>query len=183
MDLLKAVNAILPRLGEYPVTSLDAPHPTVAIILPAIESNVDSVLMRGWWFNEMKYTVHLSTDGTAKVPVGTLEFLPDQEGPVVRGRSFFNTADNSFVFPAPFTGRLKQRVDFEDLPESIAYLVLYKALVEVYITDIGLEQVVREWQSAVMEYESLASAEHLRNRRHSTKKSARYARIRNAMRG
>jgi hypothetical protein len=183
MDLLRAVNSILPKLGEHAVTNLSLKHPTLAIILPVIETTLDSVLLRGWWFNEFAYKVFLEPEGEAPVPVDTLEFLPDEEGPVVRGGRFFNTLDNSFVFDAPFEGRLKVRVPFEEVPESIAYLVLYTALVEVYVTDIGLEAVVQEWQNKADVADAQACSEHLRNRRYSTKKSHRYGRIRSAMRG
>lgn len=183
MDLLQAVNNILPKLGEHPVTKLDINHPTLAVILPVVESNLDSTLLRGWWFNEYEYTVYPDPQQKAAVPVDTLEFLPDEVGPVVRGREFFNTGDSSFKFAEPFKGRIKVRLEFDELPESVAYLVLYTSLVEVYLTDIGLEQVVQEWKAKALSADAQASSEHLRNKRHSTKKSHRYQRIRNAMRG
>jgi hypothetical protein len=183
MDLLKAVNAILPKLGEHPVTNLNLKHPTLGIILPVMESTADSILMRGWWFNEYQYTVYPDSEQFAGVPADTLEFLPDESGPVVRGRRFYNTLTNSFKFDEPIVGRIRVRVAFEELPESVAYLVLYTAMVEVYLTDIGLEAVVREWQYKMSVAEAQAGAEHLRNKRYGTRKSRRYQRIRNAMRG
>lgn len=183
MDLLRAVNSILPKLGEHPVTNLSLKHPTLAIILPVMESTLDTVLMRGWWFNQYEYTVYPDSEQFAGVPVNTLEFLPDAEGPVVRGRRFFNTKTQDYKFPAPFKGLLKERLQFEELPETVANLVLYTALVEVYLTDIGLEQVVQEWMRLAETADQQACSEHLRNKRHSTRKSSRYHRIRNAMRG
>jgi hypothetical protein len=183
MELLKAVNSILPKLGEHPVTKLDIKHPTLAVILPVMESTLDAVLLRGWWFNEYDYTVHPDPQSEAWVPVDTLEFLPDEEGPVVRGARFFNTVDGSYKFPVAFKGRLTVRMPFEELPESVAYLVLFSALVEVYLTDIGLESIVAEWRGRSSVAEAQASSEHLRNRRYGTKKSHRYFRIRSAMRG
>ena len=183
MDLLKAVNSILPKLGEHPVTNLNLKHPTLAIILPVVESTLDTVLSRGWWFNEYDYTVYPDSEQEAAVPVDTLEFLPDEEGPVVRGLRFYNTRDNSFKFTASFKGKLKERLQFDEVPESVARLVLYSALVEVYLTDIGLEQVVREWENMAEVADGQACSEHLRNKRYGTKKSNRFRRIRSAMRG
>lgn len=183
MDLLRAVNSILPKLGEHPVTNLSLKHPTLAIILPVVESTLDTVLMRGWWFNQYQYTVYPDSEKFAGVPVNTLEFLPDEEGPVVRGRRFFNTRTQDYKFDAPFKGVLKERLTFEEVPETIANLVLYTALVEVYLTDIGLEQIVREWENLAEIADQQACSEHLRNKRYGTRKSHRYHRIRNAMRG
>lgn len=183
MDLLKAVNNILPKLGEHPVTNLDVKHPTLAIILPVIDLTLDTVLRRGWWFNEYEYTVYPDSEQLAGVPNDTLEFLPDETGPVVRGERFFNTTDGSFKFSGPFKGMLRLRLPFDELPESVATLVMYTALVEIYLTDIGLEQVVNEWRDKVAVADAQACSEHLRNKRHSTKKSHRFRRIRCAMRG
>lgn len=183
MDLLQAVNSILPKLGEHPVTNVTVKHPTLAIILPVFDTTLNTALRRGWWFNEFDYTVYPDSEQFAGVPEDALEFLPDEAGPVVRGRRFFDTRTNSFKFDGPFKGRLKVNVPFEELPESVAYLVMYTALVEVYLTDIGMEQVVQGWVAMQTQAEAQASSEHLRNMRHSTKNSARYRRIRNAMRG
>ena len=39
MDQLEAVNLILRRMGEVPVTSVDEQYPTLALIIPALRSS------------------------------------------------------------------------------------------------------------------------------------------------
>jgi len=183
MDLLTAVNRLLPALGEHPVTRVDAKHPTLAIILPVIQAKLDETLLRGWWFNEYDYTLYPSPEGGIELPDDTLSFVGHDVRASVRGRNLFNPETMSFKWTAPVKGRLMLRLSFDELPESVASLVFYSALVQAYLTDIGLEAVLQEWDKARIQAERLASTEHLRNMKHSTRKSARYGRYRSALRG
>ena len=63
MKLLDAVNLVLPKLGERPVTSLEVKHPTLAVLLPIIEQTQVNTLQRGWWFNEYEYTAYPNAQG------------------------------------------------------------------------------------------------------------------------
>lgn len=183
MELLKAVNLILPAMGEHPVTRVDVRHPTLAVILPVLDSKLDSTLMRGWWFNEFKTTLYPDSEGGIAMPTDTLAFLPDEgyEG-AVRGSRLFNKSTLDFLWDKPVPGVIQLRLPFEELPESVATYVFYHALVQIYLVDIGLESVVGEWKLIATEAEYLATNEHLRNMRHTTRKSARYRRLRGAMR-
>lgn len=183
MELLKAVNIILPALGEHPVTRIDVKHPTLAIIFPVIDSTLDRELMRGWWFNEYKHTLFPNSELEVGLPDDTLAFIPREglEGSV-RGRRLFNGRTLDYRWHEPVDGVLQLRLPFDELPESFATFVFYKALVQIYLTDIGLESVVGEWKQLYKEAEFLCTNEHLRNMRHTTRKSARYRRLRGAMR-
>lgn len=183
MDLLTAVNLILPALGEHPVTRVDVKHPTLAVILPVIDSNVDMTLMRGWWFNEFPTTLYPDSEGGIAVPTDTLAFIPHEGMPgTVRNGVLFNTSTLGYLWDKPVPGTIQLRLTFEELPESVATYVFYTALVQVYLVDIGLESVVGEWKQIAKTAEFLAANEHLRNMRHTTRKSGRYARLRSAMR-
>jgi hypothetical protein len=183
MDLLTAVNLILPAMGEHPVTRIDVKHPTLAVILPVIDSKIDTCSMRGWWFNEFKHTLYPDSEGGIALPDDTLAFIPDEgyEGSV-RGTRLFNKARLDFIWTGPVPGVIQLRLPFDELPESVATYVFYDALVQIYLVDIGLESVVGEWKTIAANAETLATNEHLRNMRHTTMKSARYARLRSAMR-
>lgn len=184
VDLLTAVNLILPALGEHPVTRVDVKHPTLAVLLPVIQSKIDTTLMRGWWFNEFRYDLHPDIEGEIAIPVDALAYIPDQQfnGVVRRGR-LFNAETLTYKWPGTVSGVIQIRMTFEELPESVANFVFYGALVQVYLVDVGLENVVGEWKQIAKEAEYLATNEHLRNMRHTTRKSGRYSRLRSAMRG
>lgn len=184
MQLLSAINLTLPALGEHVVTRVDARHPTLAVILPVLELKIKECLMRGWWFNEGQYTLYPDTGGEIALPTNTLSFLPtgDVEA-TVRNFRLYNKAARSFVWTGPVAGTLQENLEFDELPESVATYVYYSTLVQVYLTDIGLESVVQKWEGYATTAEYTATQEHLRNMKYSTRKSARYARWVGALRG
>lgn len=183
MKLLTALNLILPALGEHVVTRVDARHPTLAVILPVIELKLTECLLRGWWFNEDCYTMYPDLDGEIAVPTTTIAFIPTAEfRATVRDGRLYNMATRNYLWTTPVRGTLQERLEFEELPESVATYVFYAALVQTYLVDIGLEQVVQKWEQLAMTAEFSATAEHLRNKRHSTRNSARYGRYISALR-
>ena len=183
MELLTAINRILPALGEHPVTRVDTKHPTLAIIVPIIQAKLDETLLRGWWFNEFPYTLYQNNEGIIDMPAAALSFIARDVDAIVRGRQLYNPTTMNFLWTAPVVGTLTQRILFDELPESVATYVFYSALIQTYLTDIGLESVVQKWEAVKQEAEATATQEHLRNKKYSTRRSARYIRLRNAMRG
>lgn len=185
MLLLDAVNEILPKLGEHPVTSLDSKSPTLGVILPEIDAQIDQICQNGWWFNTFEVDMFPNSEGQIDVPEDTLSFISNPDGPVIvqRGELFFRADTRSYTFTDKISGRLIQRVGFEDLPPSVARFAMYSALVIIYLTDIGLEQVVSSWSAQANIAQALMEQEHLRQRQFTIKKSRRYQKLRRAMRG
>jgi hypothetical protein len=183
MQLLTAVNLILPALGEHPVTSLDIKHPTLAVILPQIEQQRQDFQTNGWWFNTVPARMLPNSEGQIDVPTGTLEFIPDSGDVASRGEMFYNIAERSYVFTEALVGDLIQDVPFEQLPESAAQYVLYSSLVLAYATDIGLEQTVQLWSAKANEALARVERAHLRNRKYSNTRSRRWRRYRQSLRG
>lgn len=182
MKLLDAVNLVLPKLGERAVTSLEVKHPTLAIVLPIVEARLRITLNRGWWFNEYPYTVPLTTENEANLGTDTLRFLPDAPDTAVqRGLRLFNPVTLMYTFAAPIKGVVTQYVAFDDLPESAATYVFYAALSEAYATDLGITQELQLWQSLAASSWSDMLAEHLRNKRYSTKRSGKWRNMIRAM--
>jgi hypothetical protein len=183
MDLLTAVNRILPKLGEHPVTSLTSKSPTLAIILTMFEDKVKEAVMQGWWFNTHRATLPIGPEGEITLSPDTLSFVADLYECSIRKRQLHNSADNTFVWAEPVAGILISYVPFDELPESVASLVYYTVLVEACVTDIGMTDEVRAWQAEIGAAGRRALSEHLKNKKYSTQSSRRYQRIRRAMRG
>ena len=184
MQLITAVNLIMPKLGERPVTSVDSKHPTLAIILPVLEHQMREILMRGWWFNTGDITLYPDSEGYIETPTACLSFLPyGSDNIVVRGERMYDMTNRTYTFASKITGRYIEAVEFEDLPESVANYIWYSTLVQAYLTDIGLEQIVEQWSNEAQSAEAVATAEHLRNMKYSTRKSPRFLRLRRHMRG
>ena len=184
MKLLTAINNILPKLGEHTVTRVDARHPTLAIILPIIEQCLVETLQKAWWFNGGRTTLYPDSDKQIFLPTTCMSFLPDAEFVgSVRGNRLYNNETMTYEWPKPVTGILRERVEFEELPETVATYVFYYALCTAYLTDIGLESVVEQWKEMADSAEEAATLEHLRNVRHSTQKSRRWGRLQRSLRG
>lgn len=183
MNLLDAVNLILPKLGEHSVTSLTLKHPTLAVVLPEVDNELKAVLGRGWWFNEFDYTAYPDSEGGIVLGSTALTFTPKYPDTAVqRGTQLFNPSTLSYIFTDPVAGRVRQYVPFDLLPESVAQYVWYSALVNIYVTDLGVTQEVAVWQSKAAAAYSDMLAEHLRQRKYSTKSSKKWQNLRRAMR-
>lgn len=182
MTLLEAVNLILPKLGEHGVTRLDMKHPTLAIILPEVDNELNKLLAKGWWFNEFDYTAHPDPEGGIALGLDVLSFVPEEVNVAVqRGLALYNPVTLSYVFTAPVKGRVRQKVAFDDLPESAKQSVYYTALVNAFITDIGLTNEVQQWQAQAYASYSDLTAEHLRQKKYSTRGSRKWANLRRAL--
>lgn len=183
MKLLTAINLMLPKLGEHQVTSLDTKHPTLAIILPIIQQELEKVLLPGLWFNDFKIKLYPSSEGEIVVPQECLSFIPKYEGAIKRGNRLYNSATMNYKWTTPVEGQIKVLVPFDELPESVAQYVFYSACIVAYTTDIGVEEELRVWQIQAGAAESAMMQEHLRNKRYSTRSSRRYQNYRRALRG
>lgn len=182
MELLTAVNRILPTLGEHPVTSLNTKHPTLAIILPKIDLKIDDLTIQGYWFNTFDVALYPDSEGGIAIPVDTLTFVPTKEPAIQRGRKLYNAASQTYVWTKPVDALITTRIPFAELPESMALFVMYSVMVTSYVTDIGLEQDVQLWQSEMAKAEARVMSEHLRNMKYSTRKTQRFQRIERARR-
>lgn len=184
MKLLDAVNLILPKLGEHRVTNLTQKHPTLAVILPEVENELRKLLARGWWFNEFEYTAHPNSEGFIVLGTETITFTPnDVDVAVQRGQELYNPITLSYKFAEPVKGQVRQYIEFDSVPEACAQHVFYSALVSIYVTDIGYTQEVQLWQVQAAQSYSDLLAEHLRQRKYSTRRSSKWANLRRALRG
>ncbi len=182
MELLTAINGILPVLGEHSVTSITARNPTLNILIPAIERERDEVCQRAFWFNTFDTTLYPDTNGGIAIATDVLAFIPDRVQAAVRGPALFNPDTMDFVWLEPVTGRIVLRTTFDELPESVATLVFYTALITAYATDLGLEGSIRLWQSKADGAMQSVTREHLRQKKYTTRRSPRYQRYINALR-
>lgn len=182
MLLLTAVNNILPKLGEHPVTNLTVQSPTLSVILPEIETQRKDLLTTGYWFNRFSTTLMRDNANEITLPLNTLAFKADTERAVVRGTRLYNGDTLSFTWGAAVAGTVILDVPFEELPESVAQLITYTAATTAYATDIGLEPVLQLWQQLAQAAALRVQKEHLRNMQYTTQRSPRYARLRDALR-
>lgn len=182
MKLLDAVNLIMPKLGERPVTSLDVAHPTLAVLLPILEKNRIDTLIKGWWFNEYEHVAMPDSEGVITLGNDTLRFIPHCSGiAVMRGKQLFNPSTLTNVFTSSVAGVITQDVEFDLLPDSAATYVFYSSLVEAYTTDLGVSQELQVWQMKAGDAWGTLLGEHLMQKKPSTRKLRTWRNLRKAM--
>lgn len=184
MQLLEAVNTCLSALGEARVTSTTVRHPTVDLILSTITMKQRQLLERGWWFNMSHVTMYPSVTNEMEYPVNALSIIGDNgETFVPRGGMLFDMDNNTQYFTEPKSMTVAYNLDFEDLPECAANVVMTRAAQEVYSGDLGPDSAVQRLN--ILEIQSYTELElqHLRNRRYSTKQRRGWGRLVRALRG
>lgn len=185
MDLLTCVNNILPYLGEAPVTTIDKKHPTVSIILGAIEQAKKSLLIQGWWFNTRRIKLYPSSEGDMPSPTNALflDGVDSSKRIEMRGRRIYDLTEGTYKFSKPIEVNLIEDLDFEELPYSAALWIQYRACAQAYTKDFGLEDILREISTRENEAFIILQSEHLRKMRYSTLKSRNAQKYFNALRG
>lgn len=163
MELLKAVNTVLPFLGEHPVTRIEgAKHPTVDLILAAIERQRMSLLAEGWWFNKINTVIPVNTDGRIDVPKDTISVYGIDCDVELDGEKFFNLSTGDREFTKPIHVEIIRDIEFKKLPVYAAQTVMYYAASEVYLADFGRENTVPELQAQATDNLYKLKQEHLR---------------------
>lgn len=177
MRLLDAVNRIMPKLNERPVTSVTQKHPTLAILMPIIENAQQQLLLKKWWFNAYRYEAFPSPDGKIYMGSNVLAFYPETDGVVVRGDTLYNLIDRTHIFTASVKGEVVENMEFDLLPESAAQAVFYTALVEMFTTDIGMSKELALWSQQDDKARADLLAEHLRQKKHNSQKLPAWRRM------
>lgn len=124
MQLLEAVNEVLRSVGESPVGSLNTSHPEIKAILACIHAETLRRQQRGWWFN-----LHVTTLTTADVPADTrfarpLDMSKDY---YPKGGKLHDRRTGQPIVDFPCDVEIQRQLDFEDLPDEFAYLVVTAA--------------------------------------------------------
>lgn len=182
MELLQAVNAVLPHLGEHVITRIEGTkHPTVDLITAAIDRQRLTVLSEGLWFNEVTVTLPVNTDGRIDVPAGTIAVYGVSCDIEMDGQRFMDLVTGSTLFTAPIEVKLVRDVEFNRLPINVALAITWAAAAEVYLQDYGRENSVEELQRMADRSWIMVHKENLRKRKYNTQQRTR-GRIQGAIR-
>lgn len=184
MTLLDAINTCLSSLGEARVTSTTVRHPTVDLIRNTLALKKTELLETGWWFNTAQATMHPSSTGEMEYPVNALSTLGYYgEMYVPRDGMLFDLDNNTKYFTEPKSMQITYDVDFEDLPECAANVVMQRANRAVYAGDLGIDSAVQNMQYNEQVNQATLETMHMRNKRFSTRQRRPWQRMRNALKG
>lgn len=185
MELLTCINNILPYLGESPVTKVDLKHPTVSIIVDALNQARQALLSRGWWFNTRVVKLYPSQEGDMPSPKDALfvETLDKDLLVEMRGRSLYDLKNGTYKFKEPIEVKLIEDLDFEILPLSASLWIQYRACAQVYTKDFGVEDILKEITAREQEAMISLQSEHLRKVDYKTLKKRLARKYYHAIRG
>lgn len=174
MELLQAVNTVLPHLGEHTITRVEgAKHPTVDLIVAAIDRQRMEVLAEGLWFNMTTMTIPVNTDGQIDVPANTVSVYGYDYNVELDGTKFIDLSTGSRYFLQPITVTIVRDVEFNRLPVNVALAVTYRAGAEVYLQDYGREGTVPELQNMATQNWNKVHQEDLRKNKFNSQRTAR----------
>lgn len=183
MELLEAVNTVLPILGEHIVTRVEgARHPTVDLITSAIERKRKAVLSEGWWFNTANRTLAPDTQGYIAAPASIIAIYGVDCPLEVGGSRLFNLETDSRMFEQPVTVKLIKDIEFDKLPYSCAIYITYLAAYEVYLQDYGLDNTAQALKMEANGYYQTFSQENMRKRKYNSAPSRSTGRFRSYLR-
>ena len=182
LDKLGAVNLILRKLGEIPVTNIDEPYPTLAVALPALDEAQVTVLSEGYWFNTYYgTTLQPLTDGRVLVPLDCLKFFPDEAEFTFTGTQIRDSATaDEFLFK-PVKGRLVLNMDFEQLPQVARYAIAYTAAADVYRNDIGPDETYVDISGYRDRFIQQLNGDHTVSRKQNSRNRKQFERFRRAL--
>lgn len=183
MDLLGAVNLVLRKIGEIPVTSIDEQYPTLALILPAMEEARIKLLSEGYWFNTYyKHTIKQTPNGEVVCPLNTLKFFPEEARHKWVGRRIADTDTGSIFVNEDVTGRIIIDIPFEDLNEVAQYAVAYTVAHATYLSDIGNDDICQKLEVTRDEYIGQVNGDHTVQRKQNSRERKQVMRWRRSLR-
>lgn len=182
MNLLEAVNLVLRKIGEIPVTSIDEQYPTLTIVLPALAEARVRLLSEGYWFNTFyKHTLMPQTSGEVLLPANCLKFFPKEARHKFTGKRIADTDTGSIFVDEKVEGRMIIDVPFEELVEVMQYAVAYEAAYDTYVSDIGRDDVSQDLAVRRDAFLEQVNGDHTISRKQNSRKRKQVTRWRQSL--
>lgn len=185
MELLEAINTCLTAIGESRVTSLDTRHPSVDLIKQTLATKQRLLLERGWWFNIEYEKMYPDLRGYVPYPADAIA-IKSMDGYTIYSRRngyLYDNTCNTMEFTGPVNIQVTVNLDFDDLPESAATVITYRAARAVYVGDFGNDSSVSDMAQNETSAMLLLEEQHLRNMKHSTRRRRQWGKYQNALSG
>ncbi|QJD54988.1 putative tail tubular protein [Pseudomonas phage MR16] len=183
MTLLEAVNLILRKIGEIPVTSVDEQYSTLTIALPALEEARVRILSEGYWFNTFyEHILQPLVSGEVVTPADCLKFFPADGKYAFTGKRISLSESGSIFVNEAVKGRLIIDSVFEELPEVVQYAIAYSAAYDTYVSDIGNDDIANNLGARRDEFMQQLNGDHTINRKQNSRQRKQVQRWRSALR-
>lgn len=123
MDKLDIINEMLVAVGDTPILTLNTDDlwPEAELAKKMVEQEKESLLNRGWWFNQFEYTLK-PTLNTLEilVPASSLQIaFPDNQNQLIaRGKRVYDKLSNSFKHTVEVKAAVVADVPYDELPRN-----------------------------------------------------------------
>lgn len=185
MELLEAVNMCLSALTEARVTNINVRHPSVDLIKTTLDIKRKAVLEKGYWFNTYDVVMTPNGEGRIEYPVDAITVQSGDANNVYipRDKMLFDVLNNTQYFTKPVTLTVSVDIDFANLPECVANVVLYRTMRAVYVADFGYDQTLSDMNQNEMLATLMMEQLHLRNMKYNTRSRRGFVKYTRALRG
>lgn len=160
MNLLQAVQAVLPYVGEFPVDSIDATdNPVVQQVLAILQRHKTAALNRGYWFNRLEQEFLPDINGFIQLPDNALNYYIDHlelcrhgaKRYYLRGRQLYS--DLGPIWKSGCRVRCVLDLPFDELPDVLQQVLTLQVAYSLYLQLIGADTTSQQL------YQQLAGAQ------------------------
>ena len=187
MNLLTSINNILPFLGEDMVSSIDESYnPTVSNVKARILHAAHGLLCKGWWFNTRTLTFTPDEDGHIQLPQEILTVdnaMHDGRCIDRRAGYLYDFTANTDVFLGPVVLKIREDMDFDDMPDVAQEAAMWAGGVMVYGADQGLDTTAQLLMQNMQAATAALNREHLRKQQYNTQRQGAASRLRRSIGG
>lgn len=146
MNLLQAVNIILPYVGEYPVDSLDGyQNPTVEQLLQILQAQKTSMCTKGYWFNTEKVKLKPDFYKYVHLPDAVLDYYIEATDMCFLGIHNYRLQGNTLVSDKGATWGTDVPLtlifdrEFDTLPDAAQQVLTYQTAAQLYQQMLGTD--------------------------------------------
>lgn len=146
MNLLQAINMILPYVGEFPVDSIDGyQNPTVEQVRQTLQMQKTSLLTKGYWFNTEKHQLQPDFYKQVQLPDSVLDYYIEATDMCRLGiKSYWlqaNTliSDKGDTWDTAVPCTLIFDKEFDNLPDAAQQVLVFGTAAQVYQQIIGTD--------------------------------------------
>ena len=167
---MDAVNTLLSVVGELPVTTLEGPLNSDALLAyKTLQEVLVEFQSKEWHFNtEENFTLTPDQDGTITVSesVRNIDLSPLSSGGVdvvLRGRRLYDRKNSTYVFNTPLKATITHMFPFDDIPQTAKNYVVSWASMKFQAKILGASDAYNMWREDFLRAERAFVAEDIRN--------------------
>lgn len=180
MTEIDAVNKMLRKIGELPVPTdviiddLPDGHEAKEALLTLTELNRE-LQEQGYWFNQESWTFVPDTSNYITIPDNVISIKSTSANQKYRvdGGDLYSITDQTKIFTNSVELKTVFEVDFTDVPDVFASLVVYEASKDLHQFANGDSQTQKDLKEKIFKQSMKVDKEHMANKDYNLIKGSR----------